>query len=64
MHGQEFRWRNNWNQALLEVARIARDKVIGLAQGSGHCLNGVFKVKPAERQCLLQNQMLNRLDVE
>jgi hypothetical protein len=39
---------------LFEIARIAGDEVIGLALGSGDCLHGVFKVTPAERQCLLQ----------
>ncbi len=49
---------------MFEVTRIARDEVIGLALGSGDHLNGILKIAPAECQCLLQNQIIDRFDAE
>lgn len=49
---------------MLEITRIARDKVVGLTPGSGDRLHGILKIAPAECQGLLQNLMIDRLDLE
>lgn len=49
---------------MLEIARVAGNKVIGLALGGGDHLYSVLKIAPAECQCLLQNLMINRFTAE
>ncbi|MEW6416410.1 MAG: hypothetical protein AB1482_14285, partial [Pseudomonadota bacterium] len=44
---QVLGWRDDWNQALFEIARVAGNEVIGLTLGSGDCLNGVLEIAPA-----------------
>lgn len=49
---------------MFEIAWVAGNEVIGLTLGSGDCLNGILKIAPAERQCLLLHLKINGFDAE
>ena len=54
MQRQKPGWRDDGNQTLFEITRVASDKVIGLPLGSDDRLLSLFNAAPAKCRCLLQ----------
>jgi hypothetical protein len=54
MQRQKPGWRNDGNQALFEITRIASDTGIGLTLGRDDHLHSLFNAAPTKCRCLLQ----------